>query len=399
MPAGPNRYARALSAGLGTGAVCYALVSLGMASLGTASSLLPEVGSAGVLPPVLGVLLAAAGVLLQATNRRRRLWRIAAAAGFIALESGLLVVLLTLRIPSSLPHTTAEFGLSAMKTALVASCVNAGRRYGPALSATLAVLTSEALCIAVGVPRGLPWAPDVAELGALAVVLLASVGFAIGRTRAVRSGRRLAAAQDEETLTTTRAIARSRAAAVVHDTVLNDLAVLATSSPGPLASGVAQRLTGTLELLASPDWLRPPAEAGEGSSPLDEAVSHATASGLHVRLAGDLGPLRELEPCVATALGAAVEQCLSNTLRHAGTDTAEVTVLAETEGVSVMVSDAGSGFDADAVGADRLGLSASVRTRIEDLGGTVRIFTKPGFGTTVLLTVPRSAASLIGSGA
>ncbi|MDH2443536.1 hypothetical protein QDR37_06225 [Amnibacterium sp. CER49] len=398
MPPAPTRYAQALSAGLGAGAVCYALVSLGMACLGTAAALLPQLGSE-VLPPVLGTLLAAVGVLLQATNRRRRHWRLAAAAGFLALEGGLLVVLLTLPTPSSMPHSTAVFGLSVFKTALVASCVNAGRRYGPAVSAVAAVAVSELLCLTVGGARGLPWEPDLAELGALAIVLLASVGFAVGRARAVRAGRRLAAAEDEDALTRTRAIARSRAAAVVHDTVLNDLAVLATSGAGPLASGVAQRLAGTLDLLASPDWLRPAAVAGEGSSPLDEAVAHATAAGLHVRLAGDLGPLRELEPCVAAALGAAVEQCLTNTLRHAGTDAAEVTVLAETEGVSVMVSDAGSGFDADAVGPDRLGLSASVRARIEDLGGTVRIFAKPGFGTTVLLTVPRSADSLIGSGA
>jgi signal transduction histidine kinase len=64
-----------------------------------------------------------------------------------------------------------------------------------------------------------------------------------------------------------------------------------------------------------------------------------------------------------------------------------------------MISDDGAGFDTDAVQADRLGLSASVRARIEDLGGAVRIFAKPGFGTSVLLTVPRAGAALLGTGA
>jgi signal transduction histidine kinase len=117
-----------------------------------------------------------------------------------------------------------------------------------------------------------------------------------------------------------------------------------------------------------------------------------------VRVSGSLAVLAALDPEVERALGGAVDQCLANVLRHAGTDTAEVTVLGEQDGVSVMVTDDGSGFDLDAVDPDRLGLATSVRARIAEIGGTVRVFAKPGLGTTVLLTVPRATAPLLGSG-
>jgi signal transduction histidine kinase len=128
------------------------------------------------------------------------------------------------------------------------------------------------------------------------------------------------------------------------------------------------------------------------------AVDRATAAGLHVPGEGEVAALRELDPAVRHALGGAVDQCLTNILRHAGTDAAEVTVLAESEGVSVMVTDAGAGFEVADVAPDRIGLAASVRARIEQAGGSVRVFARPGVGTTVLLTVPRARADrLIGS--
>jgi signal transduction histidine kinase len=65
-----------------------------------------------------------------------------------------------------------------------------------------------------------------------------------------------------------------------------------------------------------------------------------------------------------------------------------------------MITDAGAGFDVEDVPPDRIGLAGSVRARIEEAGGSVRVFARPGVGTTVLLTVPRAPADgLIGSDA
>ena len=43
-------------------------------------------------------------------------------------------------------------------------------------------------------------------------------------------------------------------------------------------------------------------------------------------------------------------------------------------------------------GSDRLGLRQSVRKRIERLGGSVVIWSRPGAGTSVLLTLPAGPA-------
>jgi signal transduction histidine kinase len=402
MQPGPDRYARALAAGLRSGALWYATITLAMATLAEAEAVLPQVGLAEALPPLIGTAVAAAAGLALGIRMPRPLRRIVAVGAFLVMEAGFAFYLATMHGVDLVDDTTASFGLSLFKTALIAYCVNVGRRWAPAAFSVGVVVVSEVLCALLGPRFGYRWAFDGAELGALAIVVLASVGFAVSRHRAEAPRRVLVRAADEDALLHTRSIARSRAARVVHDTVLNDLAVLATSEPGPLSPALAARLSATLELLASPDWDADPAadEVPGPSGPVEAAVDRAAAAGLRVQVDGEFAALRELDPRVRQALGGAVDQCLTNILRHAGTDDAELTVLAESDGVSVMITDAGSGFDLEDIGPDRIGLAGSVRARIEEAGGSVRVFARPGVGTTILLTVPHSPADgLIGSGA
>ena len=75
--------------------------------------------------------------------------------------------------------------------------------------------------------------------------------------------------------------------------------------------------------------------------------------------------------------------------KHAGTGEARV-VLAEAGGdVVVCVEDDGAGFDASALGeaGDGFGL-ASVRERVEAVGGRFGVESAPGNGTRVTLAVP-----------
>jgi signal transduction histidine kinase len=325
--------------------------------------------------------------------------RVVALGAFLVMEAGFAFYLATLHVTSAFDRTTSSFGLSLFKAALIAYCVNAGRRWGPAAFSVGVVVVSELLCAVLGPRFGYAWSFDGAELGALGIVVLASIGFAVARHRAEAPRRVFARAADEDALLHTRAIARSRAARVVHDTVLNDLAVLATSEPGPLAPAFADRLAATLELLASPDWSVPPVgDDARMTGPVEAAVERAVAAGLTVGIEGEVSALGDLAPDVHRALGGAVDQCLTNILRHADVGAAELTVLPETDGVTVMITDAGAGFEVADVPPDRIGLAGSIRARIEDAGGSVRVFARPGVGTTVLLTVPR-AAGLIGSGA
>jgi hypothetical protein len=60
--------------------------------------------------------------------------------------------------------------------------------------------------------------------------------------------------------------------------------------------------------------------------------------------------------------------------------------------LGLMVVDTGAGFDPAAVGPERLGLAESVRGRLAEVDGTLAIWSRPGAGTSALLTVPVGAA-------
>jgi signal transduction histidine kinase len=117
-------------------------------------------------------------------------------------------------------------------------------------------------------------------------------------------------------------------------------------------------------------------------------VDEHRALGLDVTVSGDPSALERLDQRALTALIRAVGQCLANVRKHAGTDAAEVSVFDDSASCTVMVVDDGRGFDEDATGADRMGLRGSVRDRIGRVGGDVQIWSSPGSGTSVMMTVP-----------
>ena len=59
------------------------------------------------------------------------------------------------------------------------------------------------------------------------------------------------------------------------------------------------------------------------------------------------------------------------------------------ETVAVFIRDRGVGFDPAAVAADRRGISESIEARMTRAGGFATIFSEPGQGTEVELTLPR----------
>jgi signal transduction histidine kinase len=92
----------------------------------------------------------------------------------------------------------------------------------------------------------------------------------------------------------------------------------------------------------------------------------------------------------------AARACLENVLAHSGVKVAQI-VLGQEKGEStIMVIDEGVGFDPAAVPEDRLGLRVSVTQRVEAVGGYVRVWSSPGNGTSVLISVP--AATAVGTG-
>jgi signal transduction histidine kinase len=85
------------------------------------------------------------------------------------------------------------------------------------------------------------------------------------------------------------------------------------------------------------------------------------------------------------------EEALSNALRHAGASAVTVTLEADGPGGATLLSvaDDGVGFDPEArsIASRRLGL-VSMRERVEAAGGTFKIVSAPGKGTTVRASVP-----------
>jgi signal transduction histidine kinase len=69
----------------------------------------------------------------------------------------------------------------------------------------------------------------------------------------------------------------------------------------------------------------------------------------------------------------------------------------DAQGIELTIRDNGAGADLadllDAARRGRMGVSASIRGRVEDLGGTVTWSTRPGAGCVVRMTVPRNGAA------
>ncbi len=91
---------------------------------------------------------------------------------------------------------------------------------------------------------------------------------------------------------------------------------------------------------------------------------------------------------VAAEVAAAVNELLGNVVKHASAEHVWISVLDDGAVITVDVRDDGVGFDYDEselAASGRLGLAVSVRARLERLGGSVTIRSRPGRGTEVRL--------------
>ncbi len=184
-----------------------------------------------------------------------------------------------------------------------------------------------------------------------------------------------------------------RTTAVVHDTLLNDLAVV-MSAPDRIDERTRERLLADLETLRGADWISAsaavdlPAEDAGLRNDLARMASEFQWRGLSLHLTGSPIAHHVLAIDVAEALLAALRAALENVLRHSGATTAEVEVIADPEHVTMMVTDRGAGFDPAAVAPDRLGLRTSVVERMAAVGGRARVWSAPGEGTSVIISAP-----------
>ncbi len=192
---------------------------------------------------------------------------------------------------------------------------------------------------------------------------------------------------------------RESLARAIHDSVLQTLALvhkrgreLAAEREVPREdvaklADIAARQEAELRALI----LRAPGAAPYGRTSLREALEDAARSveGVHVTVTA-LGPLW-LDASAAEEIAGAAKQALENVARHAKADRATVFAEQDDSHVVVSVRDDGVGFDYDEKdlrARGKVGILKSMKGRIEDLGGRMRIESAPGGGTEVEFRVP-----------
>jgi len=183
--------------------------------------------------------------------------------------------------------------------------------------------------------------------------------------------------------------AREDIARTLHDGVLQTLAVIERRADDPDLARLAREQDRELrEFLfgAGPTADRGgAADVGprlRAAAARFEDAFHGTAD---VVLAPDLP---HLDATRADALAGAVGEALVNAGKHGGAE--RVTVYAEPDDdgfVYCTIRDNGRGFDPETL-TEGIGLSRSIRGRMEEVGGRMEIESRPGAGTEVRLWLP-----------
>ncbi len=114
----------------------------------------------------------------------------------------------------------------------------------------------------------------------------------------------------------------------------------------------------------------------------------STLKGLNVSLEVS-GPARRLDAIVETVLFRVVQEALNNIARHAHVTDASVSVIFESDRISLKIVDQGLGFDPGQPLVPPHGWGiAGMRERVSLVGGSLAINSSPGCGTTVVVIVP-----------
>jgi signal transduction histidine kinase len=179
---------------------------------------------------------------------------------------------------------------------------------------------------------------------------------------------------------------RQRVDALVHDRVLNTLLLAAKAKSEQEHQAVS---TMAVDAIASL----------ESAASDQESDSRVTTLGLYrslrkaaFRASRDIvveilsAGLEEIPADIAQAITQAALQAIDNSIRHSSADRIELRLGNPTfGGLYVEVRDNGTGFSLERMPKDRLGISTSIKARMELIGGEAQVSSEPGFGTTVIL--------------
>ena len=349
-----------------------------------------ERGQADALPVPLVILATLIAIATLAAIKPNRIWL----ATFLVVGTiGATVFQIVLLAAYPAMQVEGLYILNRPAVALVLVGVTASTvRQGFAWSLVGFALSNVATFVAAMVV-GLPF---VSGYGAFFSLIATSLAYGALAAIQARLRRRVPDFDAFEEQTRRMALAenlRARVTAAVHDTLLNDLS-LVMNAPETLDERMKERLRLDVRTLTSAEWLTESAEVviDDQDSVLRnkimQMISELQWRGLTVHITGSGSRIIRLPDHVPDIIVDVLRACLENVLRHSGTDIAELDLGATPGVISIVVTDNGSGFDPSTIAEDRLGLRASVIDRIRSIGGTVRIWSTPGEGTSIVMEVP-----------
>ncbi|MCU1407257.1 MAG: Two-component system, sensor protein [Glaciihabitans sp.] len=341
-----------------------------------------------VLLPINWLVLVGIGGVILATP--------AAHHSALIILGGVLILLgNTLYAAAVIPHLDAGLAsdtamLAGPKIAIVMFGVVVGRWVSGVITIPLAYVVAEGPVLIVSLLQDHPLAVDVATTVFAIVLLLILLGLRTNRKRTRASEPAINSAIYADDIAAERSLAEGATSALIHDTILNELAVIATLPPGELAPATRVQMQRSIDLLVDHNAFGAVvAEVPEFGGDIATAVQEARRLGLTVLVNGDTTTASQLAPDVSRALGLAILQCLTNVHVHSGSLDAELSLIATEGELCAMVIDAGVGFVEANTADDRLGLRQSVRGRLAAVGGSVQVWSAPGAGTAVSMLVPR----------
>jgi signal transduction histidine kinase len=247
-------------------------------------------------------------------------------------------------------------------------------------------------------------APRVWQMGSVRVAAAfaaAAIVFGLYRLRLRRLTRQITVRFEE------RLAERTRIAQELHDTLLQgflsaSMQLHVAVDQIPMDSPEKGRLGGALELMTrvideGRNAVRGLRAADSGSG-LEESFSRVRQElGIQdetvFRVVGE-GPPRPVNPMIRDDVYRIGREAIANAFRHSQSSRIEVAVERARDALRVRVRDDGRGIDPEILRAGRdghWGLSG-MRERAVRIGGTLRVWSRPGAGTEVELSVPGHVA-------
>ncbi|MEV6228629.1 ATP-binding protein [Saccharopolyspora shandongensis] len=282
------------------------------------------------------------------------------------------------RVAAAITVVAYPWQLGAGALGAATAAITAAHLAGTALSLPEHWLTAAPIHLWMFMEAGLSWGLYLlVRRGARTADQIVARGERLRRRSAVAEARRT---DEREHL------------AALHDTASATLLMVGAGVMAERQTWFAEQAKRDLEVI------RGRSEVSGGEADLVGMLRETiTRTPLRVRLTA---PDELVVPAVeAVALCHGTREALTNVVRHAGVDRADVAVAPHGDSVVVEVVDAGHGFDPDRISGHRYGVTGSLVERMRRTGGSAEVISSPGGGTRVRMTCPLGAAEDAGGDA